>query len=1353
MPFRNNRPPVNLSTRQIRRIQPSNNALLARRILMGGSRSTPVSSSSGAAPIRHVWTKNDEAARRAEHQDVQLKNDINAIADQVTAILLNKGKDYGYGTLEAKILEEEKPRSMWEQVKDVANLPRYAGALANFGVQTARSAVIGVPKIAAETAEGIILKPLGLNDGSDIEQLTGRDDWRNLSLKDQFSAAFRHNVPVISDVARGINDTATNIRHPERYAEAVRQGRILDTVISDIGNLALVAGGAGVAAKAAAPVVAGRAVTAGSAAGRAALALDTAGRGLTTAATLGAKIDDAPATIWRLPAKLPGVKQALASTPVVEARGAVRGYLNEKLPFIDPEVQHKRRFMAEQMRRTDADTFPFINEYQRKFEGLDTNIETAVLLARQDLPFLDKLDELRATYGEETVTNILDRTFDWNRPETRYGLPYKVTAAAISTARKYKEGTLHPDLSNMMDQLNDFHTRVNEKLTQDALDMGMNPEQLGDQPMTPVVEKAMRTPLEKLKRAMDAEAKVRQKLTEAELAVASKQARVTQTFANGKKVIYRSRLSKTDNYSLGKAEQRLADVRRAVGVYERRRIRAEHTAREVQARVMASTAAAPARYATVIRKAEDFSEAAKTEALALRAKGINATALEALADEWANVTLPELKAMGIDPEFLIGGDLWMAERKSRGPSQELLPREKRIIYQRLEEKIPFNSKDQLRLAVLRMENVGRTRAAHAFARQFGQNVRDILLTKYDPAVLDTFSSIEMARALDDMDYVPYSTTQLFSKMPESSVNYDSVAIPKNVWEDFVKTRVESNKIVRFLESANRSWKNTILPFSVMWHTGNTLGGMMMAMVGGGVTPVDLLASARELRRMSKRAQAAGMPGDLRSIMPFELQGMSLPGEIRRFAKLDPAMDVGIPTRIYRKAVGKENLEPSPFRKVVNRLYEANDFVDSYYRSVVYLTKKKKGLSHDRAVQNAINALGDYSKMSTFERRVLRNVIPFYPWLKHITTLAFRLPIEHPMRVIWTMKLAQEFAVEQDPDALPWEQGSIEAFGRKFSPSVLFPFSDVGGTLRPEDFGQNVSPVIKTMAGVGFGLNINEMDQIKRPGASVFSGADPLYDEPSAALNYVGSQFSIVNKIRNLMTEPVRRWPTGETRMVRVGDDGNANKIRLKIPHLNEEGEVVYETILARNPEGGEIRQPDVPMRAAKNKWDVALNLIGIPVPQPEQYEYTPLEIEATPNGDGTYSYEYNGVRYPVTRENGETYKGARGWGRKVSVRISHPNEYGVPIYETLTARTPDGTEIREPLTAGGDTAPIVIDAERGNDGLYYYTYNGKRVKLFRQDGTVFRAPDSWSKTEEELKKQEVQQRYLQALILRNASRA
>ena len=76
----------------------------------------------------------------------------------------------------------------------------------------------------------------------------------------------------------------------------------------------------------------------------------------------------------------------------------------------------------------------------------------------------------------------------------------------------------------------------------------------------------------------------------------------------------------------------------------------------------------------------------------------------------------------------------------------------------------------------------------------------------------------------------------------------------------------------------------------------------------------------------------------------------------------------------------------------------NQAMDDIYRSAVYMAKVDKGLAPELAARETLKAMGGFFRMSKAERQYIREVIPFYSWMRHTTSLMYRMPLEHPMRV-------------------------------------------------------------------------------------------------------------------------------------------------------------------------------------------------------------------------------------------------------------------------------------------------------------------------------------------------------------------
>jgi hypothetical protein len=241
--------------------------------------------------------------------------------------------------------------------------------------------------------------------------------------------------------------------------------------------------------------------------------------------------------------------------------------------------------------------------------------------------------------------------------------------------------------------------------------------------------------------------------------------------------------------------------------------------------------------------------------------------------------------------------------------------------------------------------------------------------------------------------------------------------------------------------------------------------------------------------------------------------------------------------LWRAAVMSENI-----RKVA-RKFATNDPATGFrtLRDTPLTADDLTAADVDTIVATAHNemlkAMGDFSRMSSFERRILRHIIPFWSWIRHSNTAFLRLHVEHPRRVIWMAHLANLFA---DPDLtdreraiiagmLPIDENSFLNVGSLLSPvpddaaESLYSPVGFGPTL-----GQGMSPAINFFVAAATGISMGRGSQATRPGG-VGSYYKPLIGEPGNLLGYtlnknLPPQF---RALRDLIQGPGPRYDTGQ----------------------------------------------------------------------------------------------------------------------------------------------------------------------------------------------------------------------------------
>jgi hypothetical protein len=113
------------------------------------------------------------------------------------------------------------------------------------------------------------------------------------------------------------------------------------------------------------------------------------------------------------------------------------------------------------------------------------------------------------------------------------------------------------------------------------------------------------------------------------------------------------------------------------------------------------------------------------------------------------------------------------------------------------------------------------------------------------------------------------------------------------------------------------------------------------------------------------------------------------------------------------------------------------------------------------------ALVDYGNLSSFERQVVRTMVPFYSWQKGMLRLVARFPIDHPVAAGITMmlgRLNEELARDQFGEDMP--EGYLGLIplpgGGAFNTRSLNPFQDAAALTTPQGIASSVNPYIQAI---------------------------------------------------------------------------------------------------------------------------------------------------------------------------------------------------------------------------------------------------------------------------------------------------
>lgn len=509
-----------------------------------------------------------------------------------------------------------------------------------------------------------------------------------------------------------------------------------------------------------------------------------------------------------------------------------------------------------------------------------------------------------------------------------------------------------------------------------------------------------------------------------------KAARVAPTFEMGRQLERAEQKAKVQANLARSAETRVAALRTKA---ERARANAE-----------SSIDAAPARLRPALKTNRQAVKTLTDVENTARRNGDTATAdLASKAAAEIPTTLAALEAAGVDPDHFIHVRVGDKPLGGTAPDASRLPRlrktraeKQRLDSQRFDRSVRAQTQAELDEFTM------------AVKRQAADKIREMPFAARlgDGPLADARTAADAEAA----GYVAWNPKTLFEKQSTVrrlddidaalGVTGDDIFIPKHLFEGF-RTYFNDPTWDRVLQAtydpAIRAFKTVVLPLSPSWNIGNAIGNVFMGTVGAGVDPATFAASAVKAVREYRKS---GPAGRREFAGPRRLYTAGPSYNELEFLRGDQVVEGGRLAKAVHKAGAPARLG-----------YRINQFVDDVGRTAVWMAKG----GDDKAMREALKMMGDFSKMTPFERRVIRRVVPFYAWQRHITTLAFRLPVEHPVRVAWTLHLADLYG--QPDESLPeYLRGAVELpGGTLLNTANLHPFAGVG------DFSTfGLSPAIK-----------------------------------------------------------------------------------------------------------------------------------------------------------------------------------------------------------------------------------------------------------------------------------------------------
>jgi hypothetical protein len=213
--------------------------------------------------------------------------------------------------------------------------------------------------------------------------------------------------------------------------------------------------------------------------------------------------------------------------------------------------------------------------------------------------------------------------------------------------------------------------------------------------------------------------------------------------------------------------------------------------------------------------------------------------------------------------------------------------------------------------------------------------------------------------------------------------------------------------------------------------------------------------------------------------------------------------------------------------------------DTANRDIVYRTLIERGYSPQTAAELTKQAAGDLAAMSPAEKAAGRKLLTYYPWQRHLATVAKSLVAAHPAGLAQAEALA-----EADRRGRPDEQaqrGELADFMNPFGSFIGTPTPKAGQNMAEaiaERVQQSINPLLELGGGALAGVNLHKGQPVTTPShpfGSQGGSEGPLIAHPGDLANFalhtmvpqVGQVQDIVGKAKGSAGYIPYRQDTGQ----------------------------------------------------------------------------------------------------------------------------------------------------------------------------------------------------------------------------------
>lgn len=326
---------------------------------------------------------------------------------------------------------------------------------------------------------------------------------------------------------------------------------------------------------------------------------------------------------------------------------------------------------------------------------------------------------------------------------------------------------------------------------------------------------------------------------------------------------------------------------------------------------------------------------------------------------------------------------------------------------------------------------------------------------------------------------------------------DVVALPKGVVDaikavskrPFSETKILGQSLADWIDRPLNAWRRGILAYAPRWYVNNMFGNTLMygILTGGDIRAiVQARGEGRRFLVGPHREASAARPAVPEQVAGAGVTrsegGRGVPGsqplrDNRVSRTTNTLMDVNFRLEDRLRAAAHIAVSKKRIRDEGGRFRKMTD--DEVAEAITTAPDKVK----EQIIREVLMGMGDYARLTPFERNIMRRVFPFYSWMRVIGILTASMPFRWPKRT-WVIQNVSRMAADElnptDDLVDTHNRGMVSAFGAHFPTRAANPFfthtnlltnaaeGNFGAILG--DTSRDLNPLIQAPLQYGFGVD-------------------------------------------------------------------------------------------------------------------------------------------------------------------------------------------------------------------------------------------------------------------------------------------